>query len=94
MSSWTLSPFSREFRRIALPSGLGGPAGRRLFAPGDWIRLRAEYPGRYAADKEKWADFFIRLTETYLVPGLSSHIVVKDIATPAHRREASMSWRP
>lgn len=52
-------------------------------APTDWMEWKTSDPHRYAEEKEKWADLFIGLTEKYMIPGLSSHIVVKDIATPA-----------
>ena len=53
------------------------------FGPGEWIGLRRKNPERYREEKEKLADFFIGLVEKYMIPGLTEHIVVKDIATPA-----------
>lgn len=53
------------------------------FAMSDWSRWRKEDPGRYKEEKERWGDFFVDMAEKYLIPGLSSHIVVRDIATPA-----------
>ena len=32
--------------------------------------------------RRKWAEFFIKLVEKYLIPNLSKHIVIKDISTP------------
>ena len=52
-------------------------------APSSWLDWKTKDPGRYAEEKERQADLFIRMAEKYLIPGLSSHIVVKDVATPA-----------
>jgi len=51
--------------------------------PADWILLREQDRAKYNSEKEQWADFFIGLTEQYVIPDLKKHIVVKDIATPA-----------
>ena len=53
------------------------------FGPGKWLEWRKNDPEKYKAEKEKWGDFFINIAEKYFIPGLSKHIVVKDIATPA-----------
>ncbi|MFZ5941528.1 MAG: phytoene desaturase family protein [Bacteroidota bacterium] len=53
------------------------------FALGEWMNWRKNDPERYKAEKERWGDFFIAIAEKYFIPGLSKHIVVKDIATPA-----------
>jgi hypothetical protein len=50
---------------------------------GDWAILRERDPGRYRAEKERIADFYIRKVEEYLIPGLSEHIVLKDVSSPA-----------
>jgi phytoene dehydrogenase-like protein len=53
------------------------------FGMSDWSKWRNEDPARYKAEKERWGDFFVSIAEKYLIPGLSRHIVVRDIATPA-----------
>ncbi len=53
------------------------------FGIGDWINWRENDIEKYKSEKERWADFFINIAEKYFIPGLSKHIVVKDIATPA-----------
>jgi prolycopene isomerase len=53
------------------------------FGPEKWIEWRENDIERYRAEKNKWAEFFISLVEKYMIPGLKSHIVVTDIATPA-----------
>jgi prolycopene isomerase len=53
------------------------------FGRGQWTEWRENDYSRYRAEKEKWADFFINIAEKYFIPGLSRHIVEKDIATPA-----------
>jgi len=53
------------------------------FGPGNWLEWRKNDPEMYIAEKDKWGDFFIKIAEKYFIPGLSKHIVVKDIATPA-----------
>jgi phytoene dehydrogenase-like protein len=53
------------------------------FGIGNWLEWRNKDPERYKAEKEKWGDFFINIAEKYFIPGLSKHIVVKDISTPA-----------
>jgi phytoene dehydrogenase-like protein len=49
----------------------------------NWNDLRNNDPGLYKRKKEEVADFYIRQVERYLIPHLSKHIVVRDIATPA-----------
>ncbi len=53
------------------------------FGIGKWPVWRKEDPARYKKEKERWAAFFIGIAEKYFIPGLSKHIVVTDIATPA-----------
>ncbi len=53
------------------------------FGMGNWNEWRKNDREKYKAEKEKWGDFFIAIAEEYFIPGLSKHIVVKDIATPA-----------
>ncbi len=53
------------------------------FGIGLWPEWRKNDPEKYKAEKERWGDFFINIAEKYFIPGLSKHIVVKDIATPA-----------
>lgn len=53
------------------------------FALGNWKLLRENDYQEYKKEKEKWADFFIALAEKYFIPGLSKHIVVRDISSPA-----------
>jgi prolycopene isomerase len=53
------------------------------FGPEKWIEWRKNDIRRYKSEKMKWADFFISQVEKYMIPGLSSHIVVTDVATPA-----------
>ena len=53
------------------------------FGIGQWLEWRENDPEKYRAEKERWGDFFIHIAEKYFIPGLSKHIVVKDIATPA-----------
>jgi phytoene dehydrogenase-like protein len=53
------------------------------FAMNHWKEWREKDYNRYREEKDKWAEFFIGIAEKYFVPGLSSHIVVKDISTPA-----------
>ncbi len=53
-------------------------------APGEkWIRLRAADEKAYMEEKEGVATYFIRKVEQYMIPGLSEHIVFRDISTPA-----------
>lgn len=52
-------------------------------APKYWVDLRKSDLKKYKEEKEKWGDFFIGLTEKYVIPELSKHIIVKDISTPA-----------
>ncbi len=49
----------------------------------NWATLRQTDRGRYRAQKEKVADFYIRIVERYLLPDLRKHIVYRDVATPA-----------
>ncbi len=53
------------------------------FSIGKWNDLRNTDRPLYKLEKEKWAGFLIKLTEKYVIPGLSSHIKVTDISTPA-----------
>ena len=53
------------------------------FALHKWEEWRNSDKAKYKKEKERWADFFIGLAEKYFIPGLSKHIVVKDISTPA-----------
>jgi len=53
------------------------------FAINSWPEWRKNDPKKYNSEKERWADFFINIAEKYFIPGLSKHIVVKNIATPA-----------
>ena len=49
----------------------------------DWVDLRNRDPQRYAERKKETADFFISQVERYLIPSLTRHIKVIDIASPA-----------
>jgi phytoene dehydrogenase-like protein len=49
----------------------------------DWSELRVNDPDRYMARKDRWADFFVDKVERYVVPNLTDHIVVRDVASPA-----------
>ncbi len=49
----------------------------------DWRRLRNQDPEAYAARKRETADFFVSQIERYLIPNLTRHINVIDIASPA-----------
>ena len=53
------------------------------FAMNHWKEWRENDYDKYRMEKERWGDFFIGIAEKYFVPGLSKHIVVKDISTPA-----------
>ena len=53
------------------------------FGIGKWPEWRKNDAEKYNVEKEKWGNFFINIAEKYFIPGLSKHIVVKDIATPA-----------
>jgi len=53
------------------------------FGPEKWIEWRKNDLRHYKAEKVKWADFFISQVEKFMIPGLKSHIVVTDVATPA-----------
>jgi len=61
------------------------------FALGKWAEWREKDYTRYVNEKEKWGDFFIAIAEKYFIPGLSKHIIVKDISTPATYRRYSGS---
>lgn len=52
-------------------------------AMGDWAELRSSDYSAYTRKKQQVADFYIALAEQYLIPGLSSAIRYRDIATPA-----------
>jgi phytoene dehydrogenase-like protein len=49
----------------------------------DWTVLRNQDPEAYARRKQAIADFFISKVERYLIPDLTKHIKVVDIASPA-----------
>lgn len=49
----------------------------------DWKTLRETDYNQYTRKKNDIADFYIKQVERYLIPDLSSHIVIRDIATPA-----------
>jgi hypothetical protein len=49
----------------------------------DWVTLREKDREKYKEKKQKWANYFIDLTEKYLIPDLRKHIKVVDISTPA-----------
>lgn len=49
----------------------------------NWKLLRETDLKLYKKKKEEVADFYIRQVERYLIPDLSRHIVVRDIASPA-----------
>jgi|APIni6443716594_1056825.scaffolds.fasta_scaffold28037_1 phytoene dehydrogenase-like protein len=53
------------------------------FGINGWLDWRKNDPKKYLEEKERWGDFFIKIAEKYFIPGLSKHIVVKDISTPA-----------
>lgn len=53
------------------------------FAMNSWMDWRKNDYDKYRMEKERWGDFFIQIAEKYFIPGLSKHIVVKDISTPA-----------
>ncbi|MBE0667324.1 MAG: NAD(P)/FAD-dependent oxidoreductase [Bacteroidales bacterium] len=53
------------------------------WAMNGWKELRESDYEKYRVKKEKWADFLIDIAETYFIPGLREHIVVKTISTPA-----------
>lgn len=48
-----------------------------------WIELRARDYDAYVRAKDAVAERYIRLLERHLIPGLSSHILLRDVATPA-----------
>ncbi|MBI5531260.1 MAG: NAD(P)/FAD-dependent oxidoreductase [Deltaproteobacteria bacterium] len=84
------SDFSEDCFQVSVvcPSlAIGGKPTMTLrvipMAIGDWAELRARNPQEYQRRKNAVADFFIERVEQYLVPGLRSHIVVRDVATPA-----------
>jgi phytoene dehydrogenase-like protein len=49
----------------------------------NWKQLRETDYTLYTKKKEDVADFYITQVERYLIPDLSKHIVVRDIASPA-----------
>jgi phytoene dehydrogenase-like protein len=49
----------------------------------DWTALRENAPDAYARKKNELAQFFIDKVETYVIPELSRHIEVVDVASPA-----------
>jgi prolycopene isomerase len=49
----------------------------------NWKLLRETDYALYTKKKEEIADFYIRQVERHLIPNLSKHIIVRDIATPA-----------
>lgn len=49
----------------------------------DWRELRASNYTAYQRKKEAVADFYLHLVEKYMIPDLQSHIVLRDIASPA-----------
>jgi len=53
------------------------------FGINGWADWRKNDREKYKAEKERWGDIFLNIAEKYFIPGLSRHIVVKDIATPA-----------
>jgi phytoene dehydrogenase-like protein len=48
-----------------------------------WIQLRKHDYEKYLLEKNKIADFYIDLTEKYLIPKLRNHIKIVDVSTPA-----------
>lgn len=48
-----------------------------------WIKLREQDYDRYMQEKNKIADFYIDITQKYLIPQLRKHITIVDVATPA-----------
>jgi len=52
-------------------------------AMADWESLRKVDKVLYDLKKLEWAEFYIRKVEQYMIPGLQSHILFKDVATPA-----------
>jgi phytoene desaturase len=53
------------------------------FAMNSWMEWRENDFQRYNDEKQRWGDFFTGIAEKYFVPDLTSHIVVRDISTPA-----------
>ena len=49
----------------------------------DWEELRSSDYDEYIKKKEETAAYYIGKVEQYMLPGLSEHIVLKDISTPA-----------
>ncbi|HEX2957919.1 MAG TPA: NAD(P)/FAD-dependent oxidoreductase [Chitinispirillaceae bacterium] len=49
----------------------------------NWKQLRETDYTLYTKKKEEIADFYIRQVERYLIPDLSRHIIIRDIASPA-----------
>lgn len=82
--------FSKDCFHMAVlcPSLVTGPPNTVTirgvpFGLGEWAVWRAKDPKRYRAEKERWARFFIDIVERHFIPGLSRHIRVMDVATPA-----------
>ena len=48
-----------------------------------WIRLRNSDYEKYRQEKNQTAEFYIRKTEEYMIPGLRKHIRFMDVSTPA-----------
>lgn len=48
-----------------------------------WKELRETDYNSYTEKKNEVADFYVRQVERYLIPDLSRHIIVRDIASPA-----------
>jgi len=82
--------FSKDCFHMAVlcPSLVTGPPNTVTirgvpFGLGEWAEWRAKDPRRYRAEKERWARFFIGIVERHFIPGLSKHIRLMDVATPA-----------
>jgi phytoene dehydrogenase-like protein len=56
-----------------------------------WDSLRRDNYKEYKKAKEEYADFVIGIVEEHLIPGLSEHIVYKDLASPATYKRYSGS---
>lgn len=50
----------------------------------DWAELKEKDKAKYDQKKEELANFFIEMTEKYLIPDLSKYILIKEISTPAN----------
>ncbi|MBW2278759.1 MAG: hypothetical protein JRF63_14805, partial [Deltaproteobacteria bacterium] len=66
---------------------VGGPGTVTIrgvpFAMGRWSEWRRDDRKRYVAEKQRWAEFLIDIVERYLIPGLSEHVAVINVSTPA-----------